>query len=45
MCVVATRDYYMFKQAVLEIDPDAFFVINDCYEVTGGVKRTTLPFI
>lgn len=45
MCVVATRDYYMFKQAVLEIDPDAFFVINDCYEVTGGVKRPTLPFI
>lgn len=45
MCVIATRDYYLFKEAVLEIDPDAFFVINDCYEVAGGVKRSNLPFI
>ena len=45
MCVVATRDYYLFKEAVLEIDPEAFFVINDCYEVTGGVRRDSLPFV
>ena len=45
MCVVSTHDYYLFKEAVLEIDNDAFFVINDCYEVAGGVKRTNLPFI
>lgn len=45
MCVVATRDYYEFKEGVLLIDPNAFFVINDCYEVSGGVKRTNLPFI
>ncbi len=45
MCVVATKDYYLFKEAVLEIDPEAFFVINDCYEVSGGVKRSTLPFV
>ncbi len=45
MCVVATKDYYLFKEAVLEIDPEAFFVINDCYEVSGGVKRSTTPFI
>lgn len=45
MCVVATKDYYLFKEAVLEIDPDAFFVINDCYEVSGGVKRSSLPFL
>lgn len=45
MCVVSTKDYYLFKEAVLEIDPDAFFVINDCYEVAGGVKRSNLPFI
>ena len=37
MCVVPTRDYYLFKETVLEIDKNAFFVINDCYEVTGGV--------
>lgn len=40
MCVVATRDYYYFKESVLAIDPEAFFVINDCYEVKGGVKKT-----
>ena len=45
MCVVSTKDYYLFKEAVLEIDPNAFFVINDCYEVAGGVKRSNLPFI
>lgn len=40
MCVVATRDYYFFKESVLMIDPNAFFVINDCYEVKGGVKKS-----
>lgn len=45
MCVVPTRDYFLFKESVLEIDKDAFFVISDCYEVSGGVKRSNLPFI
>lgn len=45
MCVVPTRDYYLFKESILLIDKDAFFVINDCYEVSGGVKRSNLPFI
>ena len=44
MCVVPTRDYYLFKETVLLLDPDAFFVISDCYEVSGGVKRSNLPF-
>ena len=44
MCVVPNRDYYLFKETVLEIDKNAFFVINDCYEVTGGVNRRNLPF-
>ena len=39
MCVVPTRDYYYFKEMVLAIDDKAFFVINDCYEVSGGVKN------
>lgn len=43
MCVVPNRDYYLFKEIVLEIDPDAFFVINDCYEVQGGQRRN-LPY-
>lgn len=45
MCVVSTRDYFLVKEAVLNIDKDAFFVINDCYEVNGGVKKKNLPFI
>ena len=45
MCVVPNRDYYSFKQKILEIDPQAFIIINSCYEVNGGVKRKTLPFL
>ncbi len=45
MCVVPNKDYYLFKEVVLEIDPHAFFVIHDCYEVHGGKKRRNLPFI
>ena len=33
------KNDYLFKEIVLEIDPDAFFVINDCYEVQGGQRR------
>ena len=45
MCVVNSRDYYQFKELVLQIDPDAFMMINDCYDVNGGVKKQNLPFI
>ena len=45
MCVVRTRDYFLFKETILELDPKAFLVINDCYEVMGGVKRASLPFL
>ena len=45
MCVVSNRDYYLFKQKILEIDPQAFIIINSCYEVNGGVKRRSLPFL
>lgn len=45
MCVVANRDYYDFKQKILEIDPNAFIIINSCYEVNGGVKRSNMPFM
>jgi len=39
LCVVPTKDYYYFKESVLTIDSKAFFIINDCYEVHGGVHR------
>lgn len=45
MCVVPNRDYYLFKERILEIDPTAFFIIDSCYEVNGGMKRSNLPFL
>lgn len=45
MCVISTNNYYAFKQIVLDIDPNAFFVINDVYEVNGGYKKQHLPFL
>lgn len=45
MCVISNRYVRLFKDRILEIDPTAFFVISDCYEVQGGVKRSNLPFI
>ena len=45
MCVIGNRDVNLFKMRIKEIDPTAFFVISDCYEVQGGVKRSNLPFI
>ena len=45
MVVVPNRAYYSFKNRILEIDPDAFFIINDCYEVGGGKRKHYLPFL
>lgn len=45
MCVVNTNDYYLFKELVLNVDREAFIVVNDCYDVNGGVKKKNLPFI
>jgi len=45
MCVVPNKDYYLFRETILQIDPSAFFVIHDCYEVQGGMKSRNLPFI
>ena len=39
MCVVTSREYYKFKNLVLDIDPNAFFVTHDCYEVLGGYSK------
>ena len=45
MVVVPNREYYNFKARVLEIDNEAFFIINDCYEVTGGKRHRNLSFL
>lgn len=44
MCIVPTERYSLLKSAIKEIDPDAFIVVNDCYEVLGGTKRQLLEF-
>lgn len=45
MCVIPTSNYYMFKNVIQKIDPNAFFVISDCYEVYGGQRQQKFPFI
>ncbi len=45
MCVVPTTSYYMFRKTIMNIDPSAFIVINDCYEVYGGQLKERFPFI
>lgn len=45
MCVITNKDYYMFKNVVQQVDPDAFIIITDCYEVYGGKRKETFPFI
>lgn len=45
MVVIPNRMYYTFKNRVLEIDPNAFFIINNCYEVNGGRRNHNIPFV
>ena len=45
MCAVSNNDYYNLKKRVLEIDPKAFMIIDTCYEVNGGVRRSNIPFL
>lgn len=36
MCIIPTKEYFLVKEGIHEIDPRAFFVVNDAYEVSGG---------
>lgn len=36
MSVIPTKEYYRFKEGIHLIDPDAFFVVTDAYQVFGG---------
>lgn len=36
MCIIPTKEYYIAKEGIHNIDPDAFFVVTDSYEVYGG---------
>ncbi|HBA37534.1 MAG TPA: hypothetical protein DCY94_02300 [Firmicutes bacterium] len=44
MCVVHNAQYAKFKENVLKLDPNAFMMSNNCYEVSGGQKYEILPF-
>lgn len=39
MCIVPTKDYFIAKEGILSIDPKAFFLVTDAYEVSGGSVR------
>ena len=39
MVAVSNLYCYRLRNRILELDPNAFFVINDCYEVNGGKKK------
>ena len=36
MCIIPTKEYFFAKEAIKEIDPNAFLVVTDSYEVYGG---------
>lgn len=36
MCVIPTREYFVAKEGIHEIDQNAFFVVADAYEVHGN---------
>lgn len=35
MCIIPTKEYFIVKEGIKEIDPNAFFLVTDCYEVSG----------
>lgn len=37
MCIVPTKEYYLFREGIELLDKDAFFIVTDAYEVSGGV--------
>lgn len=36
MCIIPTKEYFVAKEGIHAIDLDAFFVVTDAYEVSGG---------
>ena len=36
MCIIPTKEYFFAKEGIHEIDPNAFFLVTDAYEVYGG---------
>ena len=40
MCIIPTKEYFKVKEGIHSIDPNAFFLVTDAYEVSGGVMKT-----
>lgn len=38
MCIIPTKDYFIVKEGIKRIDPNAFFLVTDAYEVSGGSR-------
>lgn len=36
MCILPTKEYFIAKEGIHAIDPRAFFLVTDAYEVYGG---------
>ncbi len=45
MAVLPNREYYHFKNRILDVDSSAFFIITDCYESQGGYKKENIPYV
>ncbi len=45
MAVLPNREYFHFKNRILEEDEKAFFIICDCYESLGGYKKKNIPYV
>lgn len=39
MCTIPTKEYFVLKEGILTIDPEAFFMVTDAYEVFGGSMK------
>lgn len=37
MCIIPTKEYFMVKEGIYQIDKEAFFIVTDAYEVSGGI--------
>ena len=35
MCIIPTKEYFKAKEGIQTIDPNAFFLVTDAYEVSG----------
>ena len=39
MCIIPTKEYFKVKEGISNIDSNAFFLVTDAYEVSGGFVK------